>query len=160
MSGEFDRSLCQLFADWRTDDRVLESRLDALRQWMTDETQSGSLHYRDMADRLMPLKAYLGEHFEREFSMLEKLSQSYPDVSQQVEAVRRQTTRDHQTLTTRLEDFIQRLRAASPPFESCSAAIDELELIVDALEQHEEQESESMHILMPRECEVADTQSQ
>ncbi|TWT91277.1 hemerythrin domain-containing protein [Stieleria varia] len=157
MSTNIDSSLCQIFADWRDDDLALQSQIDELRRWMAEVTQLGIPRFGEMAGKLKPLQDYIHNHFARELSLLERLVDKYPEVADQVDAVRRQTNHDHDVLGRRLQEFIDRLNQPDPPFDSWTAAIDELELIVDALEQHEDQESESLHILMPKECEVVET---
>jgi hypothetical protein len=88
-------------------------------------------------------------HFAREDQLIGQLADLYPTSSPQVDAVRRQASGDHDQLCERLDNLIERLDQVVPPFASWQNAMDEVELFVDALEQHEEQESETFKMLMP-----------
>jgi hypothetical protein len=79
--------------------------------------------------------------------MIAQLAQSYPPPSPEIDAVRSQSAYDHNLLLSRLDDLMQRLVETEPPFTSWEAAMDEIGFFVDALGQHEEQESESIKSL-------------
>ncbi|MGI9473257.1 MAG: hemerythrin domain-containing protein [Rubripirellula sp.] len=148
------QTLPDLYQQWSVEDRQLEACVDEVRHWMQEVAQLGIPHFGETATRLRPLAERLGTHFQREDDMIQQVAQLYPNTSPEVNAIRRQATRDHDQLRDRLGDLIERLDLLEPPFESWQLAIDEVELFVDMLEQHEEQESESIRMLMPAEFRV------
>ncbi len=139
-----------LFGKWKNEDRELGRYLDAVRDWMHDVSQLGIPRFGETADRLEQLQDRLGIHFDREDEITEQLSDYYSSSSIELEAIRRQTRRDHQQLAERLEELIARLNELEPPFVSWESAIDEVELFVIVLEQHEDQHVESFETLIPR----------
>jgi hypothetical protein len=157
MGTEANRFLSQIFEKWLAEDREMEACLDEVRDWMREVSQLGIPHFGETAMRLRPLHDRLVHHFGREYEMIVQLAESHPPPSPEVDAVRRQSTSDHQQLLARLDDLIQRLNQTEPPFASWQAAMDEVEIFVNALEQHEEQESESIKILMPSETHRIDS---
>ena len=151
MGIEAHPSLTEIFKNWRAEDSELEACLDEVRDWMGEVSQLGIPHFGETATRLRPLRERLVRHFEREDAMIAQLAQSYPPPSTEIDAVRSQSAYDHHLLLGRLDDLMQRLNETEPPLNSWKAAMDEVELFVVALEEHEEQESESIKILMPSE---------
>ena len=149
MGIEAHPSLTEIFKNWRAEDCELEACLDEVRDWMREVSQFGIPHFGETATRLRPLRERLVRHFEREDSMIAQLAKSYPPPSPEIDAVRSQSAHDHNLLLSRLDDLMQRLNETEPPITSWQAAMDEIELFVDALELHEEQESESIKNLMP-----------
>ena len=83
--------------------------------------------------------------------MLAKLAELYPASSPEVGAFKRQTSADHHTLLARLDDLHSRLKEIDPPFESWTAAMDEVDVFFEAMEQHERNESDRVSMLMPGE---------
>jgi hypothetical protein len=140
---------------WRQEDRELESRVDQVRDWMREVSQFGIPYFGEAATRLRPLRAKLEEHFALETELLLLLGDSYPSSSPEVEAVRRQSEHDHDLLLERIDDLVSRLEQVEPPFRSWLEAMDEVDLFVDVLEQHEEQELESLSMLIPDEVQRA-----
>ena len=156
MNTKQTTELCQIFENWRTDDRDLSRSLEGIRDWMSEVNQLGIPHFGETASKLQPLRESLSTHFQREDTMLEKLAEFYPSTSPEVKAFRRQTSLDHQSLLSRLDDLHSRLKEIDPPFESWTAAMDEVDVFFDAMEQHELQESDRISMLMPKECEDPD----
>ena len=149
MDSKADQPLALFYENWRAEDRQLEVGIDGVRDWMQEVNQLGIPHFGETATRLLPLRRRLVTHFEREDRMIAQLAELYPSSSPEVQAVRRQSSHDHHQLLARLDDLIQRLGQTEPPFDSWQAAMDELESFVDLLEQHEEQEADSIGMLMP-----------
>lgn len=149
MNTNAKHPLTDFFQTWQTEDRALEVAVDEIRDWMHEVNQLGIPHFGETATRLAPLRNRLVNHFHREDEMIAGLAEQYPSTSPEIEAVRRQSGRDHHRLLCRLDDLIDRLAQIDPPFDSWQAAMDELEMFVDLLEQHEERESESIETLMP-----------
>lgn len=149
MNPNASPSVSVIFANWQKEDRGLESCVDQVRDWMREVAQLGIPHFGETATRLRPLRHRLVQHFAREDEMIEQLAQLYSSSSPEIEAVRRQSVHDHDQLLARLDNLINRLNELVPPFDSWQTAIDDVEMFVDLLEQHEEQESESVQMLMP-----------
>jgi hemerythrin-like domain-containing protein len=151
MVTEANPLLSKIFETWQAEDRELEACLDEVRDWMREVSQLGIPHFGETATRLRPFHDRLVLHFDREDKMIGQLAQHYPSSSPEVSAVRTQSDHDHKHLLVRLDDLMARLNQTEPPFASWQAAMEEVELFVDVLEQHEERESESIKILMPSE---------
>ncbi len=151
MNCESKKSLAELYDRWQAEDRELQSSIDAVRDWMREVNQLGIPHFGETATRLRPLRDRLVTHFDREDEMVVQLAELYPASSPEMGGVRRQSSSDHEKLFGRLDDLIERLNQPEPPFSSWEAAMQEVQLFVDVLEQHEEQESDSFEILMPAE---------
>lgn len=145
------QTLPEVYEQWCDEDRQLEISINEVRQWMQEVAKLGIPHFGEMATRLRPLETRLTTHFQREGEMIQQVAELYPRTSPEVGAIRRQATFDHAHLEDRLSDLIDRLDELDPTFASWQSAIDEVESFVDLLEQHEEQESESIRMLMPAE---------
>ena len=81
--------------------------------------------------------------------MIAQLATYYPSSSPEIQAVRKQSILEHDQLMARLDDLLDRLNMPEPPFQSWTEAMDEVGLFIDAIEQHEEHESDSIRMLMP-----------
>lgn len=149
MNSNTKHPVADFYKRWKAEDRDLERGIDQIREWMHEVNQLGIPHFGETATRLGPLRARLVAHFEREDTMIVQLAELYPSSSPEIKAVRRQSARDHAQLLARLDDLISRLDQIEPPFASWQVAMNELELFVDLLEQHEERESECIETLMP-----------
>jgi hypothetical protein len=140
----------QIFEDWQLDHQKLAACIDEIRDWMAEVNQLGIPHFGETASRLQPLRTHLQSHFEREDRILKKLSDIYAPATPEVEAFTRQTNLDHHSLMMRLEDLYSRLKQIEPPFESWTAAMDEVDVFFEAMQQHELQESDRVSMLIPR----------
>lgn len=148
MDAEMNESVTQIFQQWQTEDRELVRRVDVLRDWMQEVNQLGIPHFGETASRLRMFCRWLTEYFEREDAMISQLAQAYPASSPEVEDVRRFSDLDHAQLLLRFEELIGRLEQTVPPFDSWEAAMEEVVILVETLEQHEENESESVRMLL------------
>ena len=149
MNSQSTRSLAFIYESWKQEDRQLDKCLDTIRNWMQQVNQLGIPHFGETATRLRPLKARLFAHFGRENELILQLVNFYQSSSPDVVALQTEMLTAHDQLLTRLGDLIDRLSLPEPPFESWTNAMDEVALFVDALEQHEEQETRSIAMLMP-----------
>ena len=152
MNTKRPSELCHLFDDWRAEDRKLSMCIEEIRDWMSEVNQLGIPHFGEAASRLEPLRECLLEHFAREDQILARLAELYPAASPEVEAFKRQTDADHQTLVGRLDDLRIRLKETDPQFESWTSAMEEVDVFFEAMEQHERSESDRVCMLMPGEC--------
>lgn len=152
MKTKVASDLCQIFHQWRLEDRKLALCIDQVRDWMWEVNQLGVPQFGETAVRMQPLRKTLVVHFEREDEILQKLSELYSASSPEIEAFRRQTALDHRSLLTRLDDLDMRLTEVDPQFESWTAAMNEVDVFFEAMQQHELQESDRIGMLMPSEC--------
>ena len=141
--------LGQIYESWRAEDRKLSTCIEEIRDWMLEVNQLGIPHFGETASRLQPLRESMLLHFEREDEMLEKLAALYPRTSPEVQAFQRQTERDHQTLISRLDELRGRLKEVDPQFDSWTAAMQEVDVFFEEMEQHERSESDRIEMLMP-----------
>tara|TARA_R110002049_G_scaffold50370_3_gene143100 strand:- start:143229 stop:143693 length:465 start_codon:yes stop_codon:yes gene_type:complete len=140
----------EVFDIWKQEDRELERQLDLIRQWMMETSAaSNENRFEESASRLSQLRSYLKQHFDHENELTYQLSEIYPKPSPEIEAIQRQAARDHVQLLEKIDALIEDMNRLAPPFDSWQAAIDQVEWFVDLLEQHEEQESESICAMMP-----------
>lgn len=152
MNTKVASELCQIFAEWRSEDRKLALCIDQVRDWMSEVNQLGIPHFGETASRLEPLRETLVVHFRREDEILTKLSELYSPDSPEVEAFRRQTALDHRSLLMRMDDLYSRLKETDPQFASWTTAMNEVDVFFEAMQQHEIQESERISMLTPGEC--------
>ncbi|QDV42726.1 hypothetical protein Enr13x_25760 [Stieleria neptunia] len=148
--------LCQLFEDWKAEDRKLAGCVDEIRDWMSEVNQLGVPHFGETASRLQPLRECLLQHFDREDEMLAKLETMYPDASPEVSAFKRQTAADHRLLLTRLDELHVRLKQVDPPFKTWTDAMDEVDVFFETMDQHERSEADRVGMLMPGQCDADD----
>ncbi len=149
MSGNATLELSRLLESWREEDQKLNVRIETIRDWMNQVNQLGIPHFGETASRLQPLRDSLLQHFTCEDEILAKLAALYGGQAPEVNAFKRQTRLDHQALLSRLDDLTRRLKEIDPPFESWTAAMDEVDLFFEAMEEHERNEHERVGMLMP-----------
>lgn len=149
MNANSVSELSRLFDNWQAEDRKLLVCIEEIRDWMLEVNQLGIPHFGETASRLQPLRESLLIHFEREDDILARLAELYPEPSPEVQAFLRQTRSDHQLLLDRLDHLHARLKAVDPPFASWTAAMEEVDLFFEAMEQHERSESDRVRMLMP-----------
>ena len=149
MNGNTNDAIRALYEAWKTEDRDLEVFLDEVRDWMNDVSKLGIPRFGEAANRLQRLQQRLVKHFECEDEIICELETLYTEHSAELNAARRQASHDHRLLGERLEALIRRLDALDPAFPSWESAMDDVELYLVALEQHEDQESESIRMLVP-----------
>ncbi len=143
-------SLNQLFDQWKDEHRELDAYVRELTNWTNQESQLSVPRFLEAVTRLREFRDRLSAHFDKETELGNLLAKSRPGSSREIEGVRRQAAKDHSHLTKRLEALIGRMENAEAEFDSWSAAVYEFNLLIDVLEQHEEQEAESLGWLLPR----------
>lgn len=139
-----------LFAKWHEEHQQLETFTGELRQWAYERAQLGMPQFGETANKLAYLRTHLVAHFEREDEIASQLSSGQAAASVEVQATCRQAAHDHLHLLKRLDDLISRLNQVQPPFDSWEQAFREIDLFLDAMEQHEEQEDASITWLTPQ----------
>ena len=141
---------CQfLFSQWQDEHRLLNQFTEELRQWSYQVAQLGIPHFGEAADKLIQLRHRLVDHFQREDQIGHQLL-SECDGSVEMRATCRSASSDHENLLKRLDDLIARHQEVDPRFESWQQAMNEVDLFLDAMEQHEEQESANITWLTPQ----------
>jgi iron-sulfur cluster repair protein YtfE (RIC family) len=135
---------------WREGHRELNQFFDEYRRWAYEISQRDFPHFGETADRLKQLREELVKHFSSENEISKKMIAARGKPSPEAEANRRQIEADHVNLTSRLDMLISQLGELEPPFDSWQQAVEEVERFCDALEQHEEQESDCIEWLMPK----------
>jgi iron-sulfur cluster repair protein YtfE (RIC family) len=128
----------------------LNEFFDEYRKWAYQIAQRGFPHFGETACRLKELRERLCEHFTEEDEIAEQLLAMKGERSPEVEANRRQVASDHVNLLARLDSLIEQLNQVDPPFDSWQEAVEKVERFCDALEQHEEQESDCINWLAPK----------
>ena len=93
------------------------------------------------AEKIGELRKQLQEHFTREEQLGRLLAESKGKTTQEIDAVCSRNDREHAVLDQRIGGLIIRLGSAEGEFDNWEVVTREFELLVDALEQHEEQEA-------------------
>lgn len=133
---------------WKDEHRKLDQFVDAITNWMHEVSSLGIPHFGEAGSRLTQLRERLVKHFQVEDQIAVELCEARPTCPER-QAAKRQASRDHGQLLDRVDDLIERLSQLEPPFDSWQQAVYEIGLFIDALEQHEEQESENLQWLSP-----------
>ena len=138
-----------LLAKWHEEHQQLETFTNELRHWAYEIGQLGIPRFGQTAGKLTQLRARLVAHFERENEIGSQLLSDQASPSVEVQATCRQSALDHANLIKRLDDLIARLNQNEPPFDSWEQAVSEIDLFMDAIEEHEEQETANITWLSP-----------
>ncbi len=140
----------ELFAQWHEEHQQLESFITQLRRWAYEIGQMGIPHFGETAGKLSQLRGRLVSHFAREDEIGSQLSNHQAAPSVEVQATCRSAAHDHANLLKRLDDLISRLNQTEPPFDFWEQAVREVDLFLDAMEEHEEQETANITWLSPQ----------
>jgi hypothetical protein len=135
---------------WREQHLWLNDFLDEFRRWACHHSEPDSRRYAEAAARLVQLRERLQEHFQCEDQLADHFLGAREGLSPEADANRRQVKADHSRLFKRLDGLIDEFGRRRPPYESWTAAVEQVELFADVLEQHEEQEADSILWLIPR----------
>lgn len=145
----YQHTIEDLSQAWRDEHDKLHAFFEDYRQWSYQVAQRGIPHFGETACRLKHLRAELEQHFSCEDEICQKLMVCKGGMSPELDAMRRQTAIDHESLLTRLDQLIDQLGAVNPLFDSWQQAVSEVERFCDALEVHEEQEADCITWLLP-----------
>ena len=137
-----------LLAKWHEEHQQLETFTDELRRWAYEIGQLGIPRFGQTAGKLTQLRTRLLSHFERENEIGSQLLNDQAS-SVEVQTTCQQSAHDHANLIKRLDDLISRLQQNEPPFDSWEQAVGEIDLFMDAIEEHEEQENANITWLSP-----------
>lgn len=149
-NNQSDSSFEQLIERWRTENCEMESYLDGVREWMYEVSNFGWTRFGEAANRLARLHDRLVMHFAREDQIGQQLNELLNGDSDTLIAMCRKDKDDHRALVARLDNLIERLDQLEPPFVSWEVAMDEVEAFVASLEQHADEEADSIAMLKPK----------
>lgn len=138
-----------LFQQWREEHQQLDQFIAELNAWMTQKSLRQSPDFTDAKSRLQQFEQRLREHFVKEHAMGLLLAETRGIATPEIEELRHQADKEHGILTARLHDLISRLSADANPVSTWDSAVYEFGLLLDAIEQHEEQEADRVRWLMP-----------
>jgi hypothetical protein len=138
-----------LFQQWREEHRRLDQSIAELNAWMTQKSLHQSPDFAEANSRLQKFEQRLREHFAKEHEIGLLLAETRGITTPEIEELRRQADKEHGILTARLNDLIVGLSADANPVPTWDSAVYEFGLLLDAIEQHEEQEANRVQWLMP-----------
>jgi len=139
-----------VFDQWTFEHQVIDRFTVNLTEWIAAQSKLRCLQLRQTVEKLRELKEQLQSHFEREEEICRHLKTAHRDCSLDAEAMQRQTDRDQSGISARLKHLIDRMQEAEFEMDSWKKGVQELGLIIDLIEQHDEQQSESISSLLPR----------
>ena len=138
-----------VFEHWKAEHQVLDRYTSDLSEWIDRQSKMRTSQFRETVQKLTELDEKLRAHFAREEEIGEKIRSVHCDGTPEVEAAQRQTDKDHENILNRLKHLIDRMQEAETECDAWKKGVYELGLIIDVIEQHEEQESESVSCLLP-----------
>ena len=116
---------------------------------MTQKSLQQTPDFAETRSRLQSFEHRLREHFSKEHALGLLLAESRGISTPEIEELRRQADKEHGILSSRLNDLIASLSAVTNRVPSWDSAVYEFGLLLDAIEQHEEQEADRVRWLMP-----------
>lgn len=150
MASEAVVRLGELFDRWKLEHEELRGFVDALTDWAADQqTEQSAEHGAESTLRkLQELNDRLERHFSKEAELGTLLAEAKGQSAVEVESASKRAEGDHRHLSARLHALMSNIEKQN--FETWGDVSREIGLFVDALEQHESQENESVGWLMPR----------
>lgn len=144
----------QLFDQWKSEHAALDQHEMELIQWVHDQSRQRDQQYRDAVAKVHELNQRLAQHFVREGEICSRLYRLRGAASEETRATIRQTAKDHDQILCRLKQLADRMQEARSELDAWKNSMAELNLIIDLIEQHEEQEAESIQWLIPKSSSV------
>lgn len=138
-----------LFQQWREEHQRLDQFIEVLNAWMTQKSLHQSPDFAEAKSHLQNFEHRLREHFAKEHEMGLLLAETRGIATPEIDELRRQADKEHGILTARLHDLIADLSADANPVPTWDSAVYDFGLLLDAIEQHEEQEADRVRWLMP-----------
>jgi len=155
MGTKLKSNIDQLFDQWKSEHAELDNYAMELARWIRDQTKRRDAQFREAVTRLNDLSSRLADHFAIEQTIGEKLIDAQGRPRPETESLHRQADRDHANIKVRLKHLSDRMLEAESECDAWKSSGVELNLILDMLEQHEEQEAESVGWLLPRNSDVS-----
>lgn len=137
------------FERWKAEHQMIDRYTANLTEWIASQTQLRNLQFQETVRKLTELNEQLQGHFTREGQISQHLLAAHSDCSLDADAVQRQIDRDHENISNRLKHLIDRMQDAEHEQDAWKKGVHELGLIIDLIEQHDEQEAESVNCLLP-----------
>lgn len=137
------------FDQWKAEHRDIDRYATSLSEWIAFQSKQRAQQFQETVRKLTELNERLQLHFANEKQICQHLKTSHRECPMDAEAVQRQIDRDHATISTRLKHLIDRMQDAEFELDGWKKGVHELGLIIDLIEQHDEQESESVNCLLP-----------
>ena len=150
MQKQNDLSGNAVFDQWTSEHQVIDRFTDNLSEWIAAQSKLRCLQFRQTVEKLGELNEQLQSHFEREEEICKHLKAIHHDCPLDVEAVQRQIDHDHSDISNRLKHLIDQMQEAELEMDGWKKGVHELGLIIDLIEQHDEQEAESVTCLLTR----------
>ncbi len=140
-----------LYEQWKSEHQTLDRYAADLSEWIDRQSKMRLSQFRETVAKLTDLHQKLHSHFAIEETIGKQLREVHCGGSPESDAAHRQSERDHAHISSRLKHLIDRMQDAESESDAWKKGVYELGLIIDVLEQHEEQESENVCYLLPRE---------
>ena len=138
-----------VFDQWKSEHQEIDRYTASLSEWIAFQSKLRSKQFQETAKKLTELNGHLQLHFAREKQICHHLKTAHSECPMDAEAVQRQIDRDHAAISIRLKHLVDRMQEAEFELDSWKKGVHELGLIIDLIEQHDEQESESVNCLLP-----------
>ncbi len=137
------------FDQWKAEHQVIDRYTANLTQWIAAQSKLRASQFQETVKKLSELNEQLQAHFAREDQICQQMRAAHQDCTLDADAVQRQINADHGNISNRLKHLIDRMQEAEFEMDSWKKGVHELGLIIDLIEQHDEQESESINCLLP-----------
>lgn len=142
-------SLRELLDEWDDEHRELDRTIQQLVDWVCGEGSPEHDRLKGITYRLRQLQLRLEEHFDKEHRLGKLLADARGASTMEIDAVCRRAAAEHSVLAERLARLIAGVERGA--FASWNDVAAEFDLLVDRIEQHEEQERQSVQWLLPLE---------
>ena len=139
----------KLFEQWKNQHCELDKYCMELETWIYQQSQQRISQFREAVGKLHDLQQKLSTHFEQEQVLGKEIAVAQNRPLPEAQALQRQSERDHHNISKRLKQLIDRMQDAEFETDAWQSGTSELKLIIDVLEQHDEQEAESVGWLLP-----------
>ena len=134
----------RLLSDWQFEHRDLLRSIADFRRWVCGLRPSEDPLQANACDQLNQLRERLVQHFAREDEIGDELKAAEPSAAMELQAMCRQAGHEHAILLRRLDDLVARLMTVGCDCALRNDLINEIEMLVDAIDEHEEQEAECL----------------
>ena len=139
----------KLFEQWKSQHCELDRFAQELEEWVHLQSKQREAQFREGVARLNELWQRLSNHFVQEQELGKQIALAREIPLPEADAMMRQSERDHTNIANRLKHLSDRMQDAESDIDAWKSCTQELQLILDVLEQHEEQEAESIGWLLP-----------
>lgn len=141
-SAQVPQQWHELVRTWNEEHEDLARHITETTQWLAAVSDLGIPRFGELGERLKQLRERLKRHFALEDRLSQQMQAS--DDCVELATSRRRSLGEHEHLLRRIDVLVERLGELDPPFESFQQAIEEVSLLVDAFEQHEEDEAQGL----------------